>query len=152
MLITDLLDKSYIELNLKGTNKQEVIAELSGLLLSGGVLADQSKYEDAVLAREEEASTGIGFGIAIPHGKSEGVAKPAIALGIKREGLDWESIDDEEVTIIFMLAVPQHQPGNEHLKVLQQLSRKLVDDDFRAALSAARDKDEIYALVSQVTV
>ncbi|KGE20332.1 PTS fructose transporter subunit IIA [Paenibacillus wynnii] len=152
MLITELLDKNYIELNLKGSTKQAVISELGDLLMNGGALTDQAKYENAVLAREEEASTGIGFGIAIPHGKSEGVAKPAIALGIKREGLDWESIDDEDATIIFMLAIPQHQAGNEHLKVLQQLSRKLVDDDFRAALAAAADKDEIYSLLSQIAV
>jgi fructose-specific phosphotransferase system IIA component len=152
MLITDLLDKSYIELNLKGTGKREVIAELSGLLLSGGALADREKYEAAVLAREEEASTGIGFGIAIPHGKSEGVARPAIALGLKRQGLDWDSIDGEDATIVFMLAVPQNQPGNEHLKVLQQLSRKLVDDEFRAALSAAGSKEEIYSFLSQISV
>lgn len=152
MQITDLLDKSYIELNLNGTSKQEVITELGNLLQSGGALSDQTAYEEAVLAREKEASTGIGFGIAIPHGKSEGVAKPAIALGIKRQGLDWDSIDGEDATIIFMLAVPHNQPGNEHLKVLQQLSRKLVDDDFRAALAAAGNKDEIYSLIAQITV
>ncbi|MRN52622.1 fructose PTS transporter subunit IIA [Paenibacillus monticola] len=152
MLITDLLKPESIQLTLESTGKREIVSELAGLLQQTGALSDQAVFEASVLSREKESSTGIGFGIAIPHGKSEGVARPAIALGISRTGVDWDSIDDEDVTIVFMLAIPQHQPGNEHLKILQQLSRKLVDDDFRAALAEAASKEEIYALMAQIAI
>ncbi|MBA4494654.1 PTS sugar transporter subunit IIA [Paenactinomyces guangxiensis] len=90
----------------------------------------------------------MGFGIAIPHGKSAGVSYPRVAFGRKLEGIDWNSMDDEKAKLIFMIAVPEEQAGNEHLKILQALSRKLIDDSFRAQLLDAKTKDEVISLMN----
>ncbi|MDP4096126.1 fructose PTS transporter subunit IIA [Paenibacillus sp. P96] len=149
MNITELLSENRMRLELEGTTKEEIIDELIALLERSGALKDAASYREAVMAREQESSTGIGFGIAIPHGKTHSVASPAVAFGRKLPGIDWDSIDTEDATLFFMLAVPE-DGGSEHLKILQNLSRKLVDDEFRLALEQAPDKAAIAALVAQI--
>ncbi|MNW47624.1 PTS system mannose-specific EIIBCA component [compost metagenome] len=88
--------------------------------------------------------------VAVPHGKSAAVRKPRVVFGIKPEGVDWSSADGSPAKLIFMIAVPAENKGNEHLKILQMLSRKLMDDGFREQLLQVKSKQEAYELLDQV--
>ncbi|HBS44020.1 MAG TPA: PTS mannose transporter subunit IIABC, partial [Paenibacillus sp.] len=99
-----------------------IINEMIGALDRAGAVSSAGDFKEAILAREEESSTGIGLNIAIPHGKSDAVLKPSIVFGIKQNGVDWKSLDGSEAKLIFMIAVPRSSKGNAHLKVLQMLS------------------------------
>jgi fructose-specific phosphotransferase system IIA component len=150
MKLTQLVTKDLIKLNLEGLTKEEIMEEMIEMLDRAGVLEDKEKYKQSLYRREEEGSTGIGFGIAIPHGKSDAVKKTSVAFGLKRSGVDWDSLDGETAKLIFMIAVPTQNAGDEHLKILQLLSRKLMDDDFRESLLRATNVEEIMELFEQM--
>ncbi|APB73606.1 PTS fructose transporter subunit IIABC [Paenibacillus polymyxa] len=148
--LTDIVTMDLINLDLEGTTRDAVVDEMIGALERNGAVSSASDFKQAILAREEEGSTGIGMNIAIPHGKSEAVLKPSVVFGIKQGGVDWNSADGSEAKLIFMIAVPRNSKENAHLKVLQMLSRKLMDDHFREALLAVKTKEEAYQLLDQV--
>jgi fructose PTS system EIIBC or EIIC component len=148
--LTDILTPNLINLDLNGDTKDAIINEMIGALERAGAVSSAGEFKEAILAREEESSTGIGLNIAIPHGKSDAVLMPSIVFGIKQNGVDWNSLDGSEAKLIFMIAVPRSSKGNAHLKVLQILSRKLMDDDFRGNLLAVKSKEEAYQLLGQV--
>ncbi|HAF98839.1 fructose-specific PTS transporter subunit EIIC [Paenibacillus lactis] len=148
--LTDIVTPDLINLNLAGTTQDAVIDEMIAVLERNGAVRADGDFKQAILAREQESSTGIGMNIAIPHGKSEAVLKPSVVFGIQRDGVDWKSLDGSEAKLIFMIAVPRNSKQNAHLKVLQMLSRKLMDDDFREALLAVTSKEEAYRLLDQV--
>jgi fructose-specific phosphotransferase system IIA component len=148
MVLSDLLTEDLVILDLTGSTRDEVMKELVDALDKTGALCNREEYMRSLYQREEESSTGIGLGIAIPHGKSAGVAEPRVAFGRKLEGIDWNSFDGEKAKLVFMIAVPEEQAGNEHLKILQSLSRKLIDDSFRAQLLNTNTKDEVMALIN----
>lgn len=148
--LTDILTPDLIDLNLVGTTQDAVIDEMIGVLERNGAIRADGDFKQAILAREQESSTGIGMNIAIPHGKSDAVLKPSVVFGIQQDGVDWKSLDGSEAKLIFMIAVPRNSKQNAHLKVLQMLSRKLMDDDFREALLAVTTKEEAYRLLDQV--
>ncbi|MCP3795251.1 PTS fructose transporter subunit IIABC [Paenibacillus sp. CH40] len=148
--LTDIVTMDLINLDLEGTTRDAVVDEMIGVLERTGAISSASDFKQAILAREEEGSTGIGMNIAIPHGKSEAVLKPSVVFGIKQGGVDWNSADGSEAKLIFMIAVPRNSKENAHLKVLQMLSRKLMDDHFREALLAVKTKEEAYQLLDQV--
>ncbi|MNB70637.1 PTS system mannose-specific EIIBCA component [compost metagenome] len=148
--LTDLMTPSLIHLDLKGNSRDEIIDEMIGTLEKNGAVTSGGDFKQAILAREEESSTGIGMNIAIPHGKSDAVRKPSVVFGIKRDGVDWQSQDGSEARLIFMIAVPRSSKENAHLKVLQMLSRKLMDDSFRESLLAVGTKEEAYRLLNEV--
>lgn len=148
--LTDIVTMDLINLDLEGTTRDAVVDEMIGVLERTGAVSSASDFKQAILAREEEGSTGIGMNIAIPHGKSEAVLKPSVVFGIKQGGVDWNSADGSEAKLIFMIAVPRNSKENAHLKVLQMLSRKLMDDHFREALLAVKTKEEAYKLLDQV--
>ncbi|UNK18384.1 PTS fructose transporter subunit IIABC [Paenibacillus sp. N3/727] len=148
--LTDIVTPDLINLNLVGTTQDAVIDEMIGVLERTGAVNADGDFKQAILARELESSTGIGMNIAIPHGKSDAVLKPSVVFGIKQDGVDWKSLDGSEAKLIFMIAVPRNSKQNAHLKVLQMLSRKLMDDDFREALLAVTTKEEAYQLLDQV--
>ncbi|MBB6453793.1 fructose-specific phosphotransferase system IIA component [Salirhabdus euzebyi] len=150
MKLTDLLTEDLIKMDVEGSTKDEVMNELASLIEANGALTEKQPYIDALHAREQQSSTGIGFGIAIPHGKSDAVKEPRVAFGIKRDGVDWASMDDEPANLIFMIAVPEKSAGDEHLKILQMLSRKLIDDEFRQSLLNATTKEDIIKLASEI--
>lgn len=149
MKLTELMTKKLINLQLKGTTKDEIMTEMVEMIAHAGALVDKEAYREALYKREMEGSTGIGFGIAIPHGKSDAVKQPCVAFGLKRDGIDWDSLDGEKATLIFMIAVPETHAGNEHLKILQLLSRKLVDDTFREKLLATTNVEDVVQLLEQ---
>ncbi|OKP94468.1 PTS fructose transporter subunit IIABC [Paenibacillus sp. P32E] len=148
--LTDILTPELIELNVAGTTKEAVIDEMIAILERNGAISSASDFKEGILAREDESSTGIGMNIAIPHSKSDAVLKPSVVFGIKQGGVDWNSVDGNHAKLVFMIAVPRSSKGNAHLKVLQMLSRKLMDDDFREALLAVTTKEEAYQLLGQV--
>ncbi|AZK48646.1 PTS fructose transporter subunit IIABC [Paenibacillus lentus] len=148
--LTDIISLDLIETELKANSRDDVIDELIGKLEADGAISSASEFKQAILHREQESSTGIGMNIAIPHGKSTAVIKPRVVFGMKQDGVDWNSVDGTAARLIFMIAIPAENPGNEHLKILQMLSRKLMDDDFRDQLLKVQTKQEAYALLDQI--
>lgn len=148
--LTDITSLDLIDIQLEGTNRDEVIDEMIGKLDREGILTSKADFRKAILDREAESTTGIGMNIAIPHGKSNSVKKPAVVFGIKHDGVDWKSFDQTDAKLIFMIAVPKESVGDAHLKILQMLSRKLMDDTFREQLLAVKTKEEAYSLLETI--
>ncbi|MFO6495709.1 MULTISPECIES: fructose-specific PTS transporter subunit EIIC [Bacillus] len=148
--LTDITDIELIEPALSGETRDEIIDEMIEKLASAGALYSASGFKEAIMAREQESTTAIGMNIAIPHGKSDAVKRPSVAFGMKRSGVDWKSLDGTKAKLIFMIAVPKESEGNEHLKLLQMLSRKLMDDSYRQRLLSVETKEEAYKLLDEI--
>ena len=148
MRIVDLLKKQSIDLNAAVADKTAAIGHLVDLMEAGGNLNNKELYKERVLAREAEGSTGIGEGIAIPHAKTEAVNEPGLASMIVRDGVDYESLDDEPAHLLFMIAAPAGG-ADVHLEVLSRLSRMLMDDDFRDALMQAKTPEEYLSTIDK---
>jgi fructose-specific phosphotransferase system IIA component len=148
MFLTEILQPSCIKVPLEGEDKNAVIAELIDLLDANGLLSDKKAVSEAVFTRERTRSTGIGSGIAIPHGKCKGLKELVMALGITREPIDFESVDGKLVRIIMLLASPANQTG-PHIQALAQISRLMLDEQFKQALKKASSAEEVYDLFSK---
>ncbi|PGF23316.1 PTS mannose transporter subunit IIABC [Bacillus thuringiensis] len=148
--LTDITSLELIETNLKGETRDDIIDEMIQKLKHVGALHSMTEFKQAIMNREQESTTGIGMNIAIPHGKSAAVRKPSVVFGIKQSGIDWKSLDGTEAKLIFMIAVPKGNEGNEHLKILQMLSRKLMDDSYRERLLSVQTKAEAYKLLDEI--
>lgn len=148
--LTDITNENLITIDLKGSKRDDVIDEMIDMLEVEDVLQSKKDFKDAIIARENESSTGIGMNIAIPHGKSPAVSEPRVVFGIKRDGIDWNSLDGTEARLIFMIAVPKESEGDAHLKILQMLSRKLMDDEYREQLLNVTSNEEAYELLKEV--
>ncbi|MBC7442457.1 MAG: PTS sugar transporter subunit IIA [Ramlibacter sp.] len=149
--VLDYIDERTIVLDVDETDRDSMIRTLAGLMSATGRVQDEAAVAQAAFDREEHGTTGIGDGIAIPHAKSDGVTSPVIAFARSRAGVDWSSADGSKATLIFLIAVPADAAGNEHLKVLAQLSRALMKPAFRAAIRAAETPaDVLEALAVQV--
>lgn len=146
MRITDLLSKSGIDLNGKPGTKQETIDQVTNLMNNTGNLSDKEAYKKAVEKREEEGTTGIGDGIAIPHGKCAAVKKPGLAVLVVKEGTEYDSMDGQPTNLIFEIAVPENS-DNTHLELLSRLSMMLMDPGFKDSLINATDKDAFLNIV-----
>lgn len=148
--LTDIISLDLIETDLKGNTQESIIDEMIEKLNFAGVLDSKEDFKKAILKREAESTTGLGMNIAIPHGKSVAVKRPAVVFGIKRDGVDWKSLDGSDAKLIFMIAVPEEANGNAHLKILQMLSRKLMDNDFREQLLKVTEKEEALKLLDTI--
>ncbi|MDT3497237.1 fructose-specific PTS transporter subunit EIIC [Bacillus toyonensis] len=148
--LTDITSLELIETDLKGETRDDIIDEMIQKLKHVGALHSVTDFKQAIMNREQESTTGIGINIAIPHGKSAAVRKPSVVFGIKQSGIDWKSLDGTEAKLIFMIAVPKGNEGNEHLKILQMLSRKLMDDSYRERLLSVQTKAEAYKLLDEI--
>ncbi|ATO30116.1 PTS mannose transporter subunit IIABC [Bacillus atrophaeus] len=148
--LTDIMSIDLIEPTLSGETRDDIIDEMIQKLSRTGMLHSESGFKQAIMNREQEGTTAIGMNIAIPHGKSDAVKKPSVAFGIKRSGIDWNSLDGSEAKLIFMIAVPKDSGGNQHLKLLQMLSRKLMDDSYRERLLSVHTKEEAYQLLDEI--
>lgn len=149
MRIVDLLKKESIMLNAAPKSKAEAIDMLVDLQVKGGNIADKEEYKKGILAREEHGSTAVGEGIAIPHAKNKGVKAPSLAAMTVPGGVDYEALDDEPSNLLFMIAAPEGG-GDVHLEVLSRLMTILMDEDFRARLLAAKDKDEFLKIIDNM--
>ncbi len=148
MRITDLLDKKSISLDASPKSKNEALDQIIELMAESGKLSDIEAYKKQVYAREEESTTGIGEGIAIPHGKCSAVSKPGLAAMVVKDGVDFDSLDGEPVTLMFLIAAPDTK-DNVHLDVLSKLSVMLMDEDFTKALRNAKTVDEFVEIIDK---
>ncbi|WMJ81700.1 fructose PTS transporter subunit IIA [Clostridium sp. MB40-C1] len=146
--MSKLFDVKYMDLNLETTEKFSVIKHLANLMNER--LVDVDRYVEDVKAREGISTTGIGDGVAIPHAKSTWVKEPTVVIGKSSKGIEWKSLDDEPVRIVFLIAVPEGE-GNEHLKILQVLAVSLMDDEFKEKIQNATDKKLIEELLIERT-
>lgn len=148
MRIVDLLSKESIMLNGTPKTKSEAIDMLVDLQVKGGKIADKAEYKKGILAREQMSSTAVGEGIAIPHAKSTAVKAPSLAAMTVPSGVDYEALDEEPSNLLFMIAAPND--GDVHLEVLSRLMTILMDEDFRAKLIAAKNKDEFLKIIDDM--
>ena len=148
MRITDLLDKRSICLDGAPSNKNEALDQMVALMVKSGKINDEEGYRRQVYAREEESTTGIGEGIAIPHGKCDAVNKPGLAAMVVKNGVDFDSLDGETVNLIFLIAAPNTE-DNIHLDVLSKLSVLLMDEEFTENLRNAANVDEFLAIIDK---
>ena len=148
MTLIEILSGKSVVVGLEGQNKRDVLIELVNSLEVGDKITDRDKVLDAVLLREEIMSTGIGHGIAIPHGKSEYVTELGGVLGIKKDGVDFDALDGKPTYIFFLLVSPLDVSG-PHIKALARISRLLKGEDFRQKLIAAVDKDDAIAIIEE---
>ncbi len=148
MRITDLLDVRSISLNAAPTDKSQTLDAAVALMAKSGKISDQEAYRAQVYAREEESTTGIGEGIAIPHGKCDAVQKPGLAAMVIPGGVDFDSLDGEPVTLLFLIAAPNTE-DNVHLDVLSKLSMMLMDEEFTKNLRAAKTPEEFLQIIDQ---
>lgn len=148
MILTQILQADSVRVPLKGTDKNAVINELVSLLDENGLLLNKSVAMEAVLAREKTRSTGIGSGIAIPHGKCNAVKDLVMALGISREPIEFQSIDGKPVSIIILLISPLDQTG-PHIQALARISRLMLDAAFKSALEQVPSAEAAYKLLHE---
>ncbi len=143
----ELITKDLIKLDLSGTTKVEIINELADILVATNRLNNQTEFLNSVFSREKEISTGIGKKIAIPHARTNAVKIPSLVFARSVNEVDYDAIDNQPTDLYFMIAVPE-SAGDEHLQILQKLSRKLMDDDFVNALRKSEDEAEILKLIN----
>lgn len=146
MRITDLLDRRSISLDAAPGSKKEALDQIVALMVKSEKINDEEAYRKQVYAREEEGTTGIGEGIAIPHGKCDAVNKPGLAAMVVKNGVDFDSLDGEPVTLMFLIAAPNTE-DNVHLDVLSKLSVLMMDDEFSDSLRNAKSVDEFLKII-----
>ena len=143
MDIRKLISNNLIKVGIDCNNKEEMIKELAELINENGKLNSFETYLEDVFKRERDYSTGIGMGIAIPHGKSKGVKNACIAIGKCKE-IDWNSMDGKPVKLVFLLAVPAHEANTEHLMILAKLAELMMDENFVEEILSLESSSEIY--------
>lgn len=148
MRITDLLDERSIDLNARPKSKNEALDQAVELMAKSGKVRDKDAYKKLVYAREEESTTGVGEGIAIPHGKGACVSKPGLAAMVINDGVEFQALDDEPVDLLFLIAAPDTK-DNVHLDVLSKLSMMLMDEDFRDKLKNAKSPKEFLKVIDE---
>ena len=148
MKIRDFLAVESIDLNGKVNGKNEALDAMVALMAKSGKINDVEKYRKGVYAREEEGTTGIGEGIAIPHCKSDAVSKPGLAAMVIKDGVDFDALDGEKVSLIFLIAAPNTE-DNVHLDVLSKLSVLLMDENFTSGLRNAKTVEEFLSVIDR---
>ncbi len=148
MRLSELLKPADIKLGLEASNKNDAISELVDLLAANGQISDPKKVLGSVLERESQRTTGIGNGLAIPHGKSNGTADLVMALGKAKQPIDFQAIDGRPVTWIWLLTSPPDKTG-PHIHALARISRLMTIDKFRQALAGAKTAEEVFEIIRQ---
>ena len=146
MRIRDLLAAESIELNGSAAGKQDVLNKMVDLMAKSGKIRDVETYRKGVFAREEEGTTGIGEGIAIPHCKSDAVKAPGLAAMVVKDGVEFDALDGAPVNLLFLIAAPNTE-DNVHLEVLSKLSVLLMDENFTNGLKNAKTVDEFLKVI-----
>ncbi len=145
MTVTEIVQSNLIKFDLKADNKDEVIDQLADLYVKNGIITNKDNYISAVYGREQEGTTGVGEGIAIPHGKSKSVTRSAVVIAKLLDPVAWESLDNHPVKYVFLLAIPDGG-DTEHLKLLSELAGILMDDNVRFELQQAKSAGDIQAI------
>jgi PTS system nitrogen regulatory IIA component len=147
MKVTDIFRKEHIVEGLKSKSKREALAELSGVFLQGDVKYSHEDMVNTLLEREKLGSTGIGDGVAIPHGKLANLEELIVSFGRSKEGVEFDAMDGKPAHIFFLLMAPEDTTG-KHLKALAKISKMLKDSTFRKKLLEAKSKDELYMIIA----
>jgi fructose-specific phosphotransferase system IIA component len=145
--LQSVLDKELIVLNLQASTKEEVIEKLAEVLFKNDKLISKEVYIKDVLERERHCTTGIGSGIAIPHGKSNGVKQTSIAIGKLLEEIEWQAFDKKPVKMVFLLSVKKEDTEEMHLRTISSIATSLSEDDTINRLLKATTTEEIIALL-----
>lgn len=145
-----LINENLIFLDLEAANKEEAITKLAACAKADNKISSVNEYINCVLEREKTYSTGVGNGIAIPHGKCAAVKEAIIVFGKCKSKIEWNSLDDKPVDLIFLLGVPEENVNNIHLKVLSQLSRKLMNEQFIELLRSVKTKNEVLEALADI--
>ena len=148
MNLHEIISRECVKAPLQSTDKKGVIDELVGLLASAGTITDAGSFGETVWAREQARTTGIGHGLAIPHGKADTVTSLAMAIGRPAEPIDFAAIDGKPVRMIVLLASPTENTA-EHIQALARISRLMTAEDFREKIYAAESPELIYELLQQ---
>ncbi len=148
MQITDILKPSCIIAPLESNSKDDAITQLIDVLDKNGLLKDRDLVFESVMQREKTRSTGIGNALAIPHGKSDGVDKLAMSIGILKEAIEFDAIDSKPVKIIVLLASPSSQTG-PHIQALAAISTLMIDNEFKTMLENAQSPEEAFELIKK---
>ena len=141
-MLKDVITLDCINIDLKGKTKSEIIDEMVDILYNNGKLNDREEYKKEILKREAQSSTGMEEGIAIPHGKTNAVKIPTVAIGISKKGVDYESLDGEPSHLFFMIAAPENS-NDSHIELLSKITTLLLEDDIREALLNVKSKEEV---------
>lgn len=149
MNVAEVLKRERIAENLSAKTKEEALSKLTDLLFESGALSDKDAFLKDVLDREAVSTTGIGNGIAIPHGKSANVKETTVAIGRLENEVEWESVDDKPVKLIVLLAVNEEDKTGVHVKLLSGMARKLAAEQTCKRLLDAKDADEIINIFSE---
>ncbi|MEN2419593.1 fructose-specific PTS transporter subunit EIIC [Streptomyces rimosus] len=149
-ILSGYLTPHTVRLRLTAGTKQAAIREMAELAARTGKVADVEELVRVALAREAQGTTGLGEEIAIPHAKTDAVTAPVVGFARSEEGIDWDSLDGTRARLVFMISVPEAAAGDEHLRILALLSRKLMDADFRARLQSAPDEAAVLRVLSEV--
>jgi fructose-specific phosphotransferase system IIA component len=148
MRLTDIIKVDCVRVPLESLDKQGVLFELVDLLSDAGRIGEPEALKEAVWEREVTRTTGIGYGLAIPHGKSESCDRLVMAVGKPAEPIDFNAIDGQPVSVIFLLASPPDQTG-AHIQALARVSRLMTDSSFREKVMAAEDSESLFGLISE---
>ena len=146
MRLRDMLDESTVKVGLESRDKEECIEEMADLLVRAGRVADRAQILSAVRTREAEGSTGIGSGVAVPHGKCANLAGTVLAVGVSREGIEFDAVDGKPVKVVFLIAASATEPG-KHLQMLAEVVRLVRIPGLCAKLSAAATPAEVLDLL-----
>jgi len=142
------IHKENIVLHLNAVSKKEVIERMAKTLYENGYISNLEKFINDVLDREGHMTTGIGNSLAIPHGKSDAVIESTVAVASLEHPVDWDSLDNQPVVLVFLLAIKNQDKGEEHLRLLAELSAKLMDDDFVESIKQAKGIEALYETLS----
>jgi PTS system nitrogen regulatory IIA component len=148
MKLSDMLEQNHILLDLKAKDKKEVLEELAEVITGREPSLDRSSLVRVLLERERLGSTGIGEGVAIPHGKFPGISQPIISFGRSRKGLDFDSMDGGPAYLFFLLVAPENS-ASVHLKALAKIAKILKNSSFRKTLMEAPTREEVYRTIIQ---
>jgi len=147
MKLCELLDLDTVLVDMKSADKDEAVEELVDLLVRGDRVDDRDVVIDAVMERESQQTTGIGGGVAVPHTKHESIQKLTAALGISREGIEFDAIDDKPVHVVFLILARSDEPG-PHVQALAEIARLLQIPGFFRKLVEADNEDDLLATIA----
>lgn len=149
MEVNEFINQNLIKMNLKSEDKDSVIKEMIEIMEKNEIITDKEEVIKKAMEREAKGTTGVGKGVAIPHVKSNAVKRPAVAFGRSDKGIDYGSMDEKPSHLFFLITVPE-ESHDEHLKLLAQLSRNLVHDDFRDSLLEAKNAEEVMEILENI--
>jgi len=143
-----LINEKLILLDLTAETKEDAILQLAAKAVEENKVNDAEEFRNAVLRREAEYSTAVGFGVAIPHGKTDAVNEPFLMFATVKS-MDWSALDGNPVDLVFLIGVPEKDASSVHLKILASLSRKLMKEEFRASVREAKTPEDVMKILME---